>query len=118
MPLTGDRVAKLFSRIGEAQRVPDLRRLGLEPVGAQLLPSDEGIVLHIPYRDAAGNTVSYFLLHENDEAEVPPHIVHREGVTMAYWQHQRSRYAVAAPVPDDELSRIAVSFDVAVSSQL
>lgn len=118
LPLSTDRIAKLFSRIGEAERVPDLRPLGLEPVGAQLLPSDEGIVLHIPYRDAAGRTVSYFLLHERDEAEVPRHILHREGVTMAYWQHERSRYAVAAPVPDDELSRIALSLDLAVSSRL
>ncbi|MGH8129605.1 MAG: anti-sigma factor family protein [Steroidobacteraceae bacterium] len=111
LPISRERVSKLFTRIGEIERLPDLRRFGFEPVGAQLLPSDEGVVLHIPYRDAAGKTVSYFLLHDRDEAELPRHFLHRNGVTMIYWQHDHSRHAVAAALQDDEISRIATFLD-------
>ncbi|HZW59997.1 MAG TPA: hypothetical protein VFE85_06870, partial [Woeseiaceae bacterium] len=107
------RISKLYSRIGELERLPDLERFGYQPIGAQLLPSDEGAMLHIPYRNAKGMTVSYFLLHDNERAEIPRHVLHREGVTMVYWQHNHSRYAVAAPLEDRELSHIAAFLDSA-----
>jgi len=111
MPISEKRISKLFSRIGETERLPDLRRFGFEPIGAQLVPSDEGVILHVPYRDASGTTVSYFLVHDPNVAEIPRHILHRQGVTMAYWQHDHSRYAVAAPLSDEEISRIAAFLD-------
>jgi len=106
LPLSPERVSRLFARIGEMERLPDLRHLGFEPIGAQLLPSDDGMVLHVPYRNAKGMIVSYFLLHEAEEDEVAPHILHSDGITMAYWQHEHSRFAVAAPLPDEQLSQI------------
>lgn len=106
MPFSPERISRLFARIGELEKLPDLRSLGFEPIGAQLLPSDEGMVLHVPYRDANGITVSYFLLHETSEDEVAPHILHNQGITVVYWQHAYSRYAVAAPLPDEKLEQI------------
>lgn len=106
LPLSPERVSRLFARIGEMERLPDLRHLGFEPIGAQLLPSDEGMVLHVPYRNAKGMTVSYFLLHQLEEAEVAPHILHSNGITMVYWQHDYSRFALAAPLPDEQLTQI------------
>jgi len=106
LPLSPERVSRLFARIGEMERLPDLREFGFEPIGAQLLPSDDGMVLHVPYRNAKGLVVSYFLLHEAEEDEIAPHILHSDGITMAHWQHEHSRFAVAAPLPDEQLSQI------------
>ena len=113
IPISADRVARLFARLGEMARLPDLRVFGYEPIGAQLLPSDEGIVLHVPYRDASGTILSYFLLHSEDEAELPQHILHRQGVTMAYWQHDHSRYALAASLADEEVRELAAFLEAA-----
>lgn len=112
LPISQERLAKLFSRIGVAERLPDLHSFGLEPIGAELVPSHEGVLLHLPYRDAFGTTVSYFLLHDRDMAELPMHILRKSGVTMAYWQHADERYAVAASLSEAELSRIAAFLDV------
>jgi len=117
-PISPERVSKLFSRIGEIERLPDLRGFGFEPIGAQLLPSDEGTVLHVPYRDQQGVLVSYFLLHDEDDEEMPRHILHKDGVTMVYWQHDHSRYALAAPLADDHLSRIATFLDSGTQAPL
>lgn len=111
LPISPERLTRLFSRVGAAERVPDLATFGFEPIGAELVPSDEGILLHVPYRDEHGTTMSYFLIHDSEVAEVPRHILHRDGVTLAYWQHQNERYAVAAPLSDDEISRIAAFVD-------
>lgn len=110
-PISPERIARLFSRIGEIERLPDLRQFGFEPVGAQLMPSAEGAVLHVPYRDATGQLVSYFLLHDQDEEELPQHMLHKDGITMVYWQHEHSRYALAAPLMDEHISRIATFLD-------
>lgn len=111
LPISQDRLARLFTRVGSGRRVPDLAAFGFEPIGAELVPSDEGILLHVPYRNATGTTISYFLVHDDEVAEVPRHILHRDGVTLAYWQHQNDRYAVAAPLTDDEVARIATYLD-------
>jgi anti-sigma factor RsiW len=115
LPISQDRLAKLFLRVGVAERLPDLRSFGFDPIGAQLVPSHEGVLLHLPYRDTSGTTVSYFLLHVSDMAELPVHILHKNGVTMAYWQHADERYAVAAPLSDADVSRIAAFLDVVES---
>lgn len=112
LPISQERMTKLFARIGELERLPDLRRFGFDAVGAQLIPTDEGAVLHVLYRDTTNRTVSYFLLHDRDVAEVPLHLLHRDGVTMAYWQHEHSRYALAAPLPDDQITDIATFLDM------
>jgi anti-sigma factor RsiW len=111
LPISKDRVSKLFSRIGERERIPDLRKFGLEPIGAQLMPSHEGLVLHVPYRDSTGAVVSYFLLHDQDQAELPRHILHKKGITMVYWQHDHSRYAITSSLTDEQLSSIAAFVD-------
>lgn len=110
-PISEARLARMFTRVGTEPHLPDLAAFGYEPVGAELVPSDEGILLHVPYRDKLGTTISYFLIHDNEVAEVPRHILHRDGVTLAYWQHQNDRYVVAAPLSDDEVSRIAAYLD-------
>jgi anti-sigma factor RsiW len=106
-----DRLSKLFSRIGEPVRLPDLSRFGLAAVGAQLLPSGEGPVLHILYRNRDGEALSYFLYHDTRPDEVPLNILHPSGVTMAYWQHDYSRHAVTAPMSDIEIKDIALFLD-------
>lgn len=111
LPISTERINRLFTRIGEPPRLPDLRPLGYEAVGAQLLPSDEGAVLHVYYRDDAGVNVSYFLIHTVEEDEVPVHVLHRKGVSMAYWQHDHSRYAIASTLTDDQIARIAKAID-------
>ena len=111
LPISKDRLTRLFTRVGAERRLPDLASFGFQPIGAELVPSDEGILLHVPYRDAKGTTISYFLVHDDEIAEVPRHILHRDGVTLAYWQHQHDRYAVAAPLTDDEVSRIVTYLD-------
>lgn len=113
LPLSTDRINRLFARIGETPRLPDLRPLGYEAIGAQLLPSDEGAVLHVSYRNAAGVNISYFLIHTLEEDEVPVHVLHRKGVSMAYWQHDHSRYAIASTLTDDQIARIATAIDAA-----
>lgn len=110
-PISPERVAKLFLRIGEIEQLPDLGKLGFEPVGAELVPSDEGAVLHVPYRDKDGTLISYFLLHDEKEEEVARHILHTSGITVVYWQHEHSRYALAAPLGDEDISRIAAVVD-------
>lgn len=110
-PISPQRLSKLFARIGEMERLPDLRHFGFEPMGAQLLPSDEGVVLHIPYRADSGAVLSYFLLHRDSEAELTPHHLQRDGVTVVYWQHDFSRYAVAAPLPEEQMAQIASYID-------
>lgn len=111
LPISQERLARLFVRVGSNRRLPNLAAFGFEPIGAELVPSDEGILLHVPYRDQRGTTISYFLLHAREVAEVPRHILHRDGVTLAYWQHQNERYAVAAPLGDDEVARIVTYLD-------
>ncbi len=111
LPISQERMSKLFARIGELERLPDLRRFGFDAIGAQLMPSDEGAVLHVLYRDPANRTVSYFLLHDSDEAEIPLNVLHRDGITTAYWQHEHSRYALAAPISDDQIADIATFLD-------
>lgn len=115
-PISPERLSRLFASIGEAERVPDLRQFGYEAVGMQLLPGENGPFLHIPYRGRDGTTVSYFLFHEDYEDEVPRHVLHRQGVTMMYWQHEHSRYAIAGPLPDDTMASIAAFLDTPVSS--
>jgi anti-sigma factor RsiW len=107
VPLSSDAVARLFALIGEQARVPDLKALGLEPVAAKLVTSEEGPVLQVAYRDAAGALVSFFVLHDDRSDEVPRHVLHRYGVTLVYWQHDHSRYAVAAPLSDKQVQQIA-----------
>lgn len=111
LPLSPERMHKLFARIDEIERLPDLHQLGFEPIGAQLLPTDEGIVLHIPYRDASGAVVSWFLSHDLVAAEEPPRLLRRQDVSIVTWQHDRSRYAIAAALDDDELTRLAEYVD-------
>lgn len=111
LPISNERLAKLFSRVGTGERLPDLRTFGFEPIGAELVPSDGELLLHVPYRDANGTTISYFLVYDHEVAEVPRHILHRDGVTLAYWQHDHERFAVAAPLSDAEISRIATYLD-------
>lgn len=111
LPISQERLARLFTRVGSTRRLPDLQAFGFKPIGAELVPSDEGILLHVPYVDDEGTTISYFLVHDHEVAEVPRHILHRDGVTMAYWQHENERFAVAAPLSDDEVSRIATYLD-------
>lgn len=106
MQLSPERVGRLFARIGEMEYLPDLSRFGYEPVGAQLLPSDAGAMLHVPYRNTSGSVLSYFLLHDDVEAEVPQHLIHKDGVSLAYWQHEHSRYAIAALLEDEELNAV------------
>jgi len=110
-PISQERLARLFTRVGSTRRLPDLAAFGFEPIGAELVPSDEGILLHVPYRNEHGTMMSYFLVHDHEVAEVPRHILHRDGVTLAYWQHENDRYAVAAPLSDDEVTRIATYLD-------
>lgn len=110
-PVAQDRLARLYSRIGEPARLPDLSRFNLMPVGAQLLPSGEGPVLHILYRNPEGETLSYFLYHEKRPDKVPLHILHPSGMTMAYWQNDYSRHAVTAPMSDIEITDIALYLD-------
>lgn len=111
--LSPERAAALFAQIGEMQYLPDLSRYGYEPIGAQLMPSDAGAMLHVTYRSDSGTVVSYFLLHDEQEAEVPRHILHRNGVTLAYWQHDHSRYAVAALMADEQITELAAYFETA-----
>jgi anti-sigma factor RsiW len=106
-PLSSDAVARMFALIGEQARVPDLKALGLEPVAAKLVPSEEGPVLQVAYRNAAGALVSFFVLHDDRSDEVPRHVLHRNGITLIYWQHDHSRYAVAAPLSDEQIRQIA-----------
>ncbi|HUF72872.1 MAG TPA: hypothetical protein VMR74_08240 [Gammaproteobacteria bacterium] len=113
MLLSPERIERLFARIGEMEYLPDLSRFGYEPIGAQLLPSDAGAMLHVPYRSANGTVLSYFLLHDEAENEVPRHILHRNGVSLAYWQHEHSRYAVAALLEDDELNTLTAYVETA-----
>lgn len=115
-PISPERLSRLFARIGEAERLPDLRQFGYEAVGMQLLPGEDGPFLHVPYRGADGSTMSYFLFHEDSPDEVPRHVLHRQGVTMVYWQHEQSRYAIAAPLPDETLASIAAFLDTPTSS--
>jgi anti-sigma factor RsiW len=110
-PISPQRLSRLFARIGELERLPDLRSFGFEPMGAQLLPSDEGVVLHIPYRGESGAVISYFLLHREDEAEMTPHHLQQNGIHVVYWQHDHSRYALAAPLPEDQMTLIASFID-------
>jgi anti-sigma factor RsiW len=93
------------------ERLPDLRQFGFEPIGAQLIPTDEGMVLHVPYRDASGTVISWFLLHDADEAEVRRQIMHRNGVSIVSWQHNHSRYVMAATLADEQLSQLAEFVD-------
>jgi anti-sigma factor RsiW len=116
-PLTPESIGVLFTRIGEERYLPDLRPLGLEPIAAQLLPSHEGAMLHIAYRDGAGTVVSYFLLHDEEDLEVPRQLLQQNGVTLAYWQHHRSRHAIAAPLTVDRIAEIA-SFIAPAAEQL
>jgi anti-sigma factor RsiW len=107
VPLSPDAVARMFALIGEQARVPDLKALGLEPVAAKLVASDEGPVLQVAYRNAAGAFVSFFVLHDDRSDEMPQHMLHRHGITLVYWQHDHSRYAVAAPLSDEQVKQIA-----------
>lgn len=113
MSISPERMQSLFRRIDAIERLPDLRPIGFQPVGAQLLPSDAGLVLHVPYRDARGTTVSYFLLHAEQDEELPQHILHRNGVTLIYWQHHHSHYALAALMDDERIRRMASFIDAA-----
>jgi anti-sigma factor RsiW len=106
-PVSPEQLGNLFTRIGERQMVPDLSALGLQPAAAQLVPTDEGFALQLTYQGSNGDLVSYFVLHDDyGEDEVAPHSVQRDGITLVYWQHRRSRYAVAAPGAPDRLETI------------
>jgi anti-sigma factor RsiW len=109
--ISADVVSRMLTLIGEHQPMPDLSTLGFRPVAAKLVPSGEGPVLHVTYRDIGGTVVSYFVLHDERRTELPRHVVHREGVNMIYWQHQQSRFAVAAPLTDEQLAHIADLID-------
>jgi anti-sigma factor RsiW len=111
LPMSPERTKKLFSRIDEMERLPNLRQFGFEPIGAQLIPTDEGMVLHVPYRDASGVVISWFLMHDTDEAEIRRRIMRKQGVSLVSWQHDHSRYVIAAALADDQLSKLAEYVD-------
>lgn len=107
-PISADAVARMFTLIGEQQqRIPDLRTVGLEPIAAKLVASEEGPVLQLAYRNAAGTIVSFFVLHDDRSDQIPRHFLHRNGVTLIYWQRDHSRYAIAAPLADEQVAIIA-----------
>jgi anti-sigma factor RsiW len=116
LPLSPERTAKLFARINEMERLPDLHQFGFEPIGAQLIPTDEGMVLHVPYRDSSGTVISWFLLHDADEAEIRRTILHRQGVSIVSWQHDHSRYVMASALADEQLSQLAEFVDRATDN--
>jgi anti-sigma factor RsiW len=116
LPLSPERTAKLFARINEMERLPDLHQFGFEPIGAQLIPTDEGMVLHVPYRDSSGAVISWFLLHDADEAEIRRTILHRQGVSIVSWQHDHSRYVMASALADEQLSQLAEFVDRATDN--
>jgi anti-sigma factor RsiW len=106
-PASPERIGDMFMRIGERQNVPDLGTLGLQPFAAQLVPTDEGFALQLTYRGTNGELVSYFVLHDDyGEEEIAPHAVQRDGITLVYWQHSHTRYAVAGPGAADRLTTI------------
>lgn len=113
LPMSPERTRKLFSRINEMERLPDLHKFGFEPIGAQLIPTDEGMVLHVPYRDASGAVISWFLLHDVEEAEKRRQILRREGISIVSWQHDHSRYVMAAALADEQLDQLAEFVDFA-----
>ena len=106
IPPSPEHVGDLFMRIGERQNVPDLSSLGLQPLSAQLVPTDEGFALQLTYRGKSGDLLSYFVLHDAQEDEIAPHSVQRNGITLVYWQHSHTRYAVAGPDRGDRLASI------------
>ena len=106
-PPSPERIGDLFTRIGERQNVPDLSVLGLRPFAAQLVPTDEGFALQLTYRGDNGELLSYFVLHDTDgEDEIAPHAVERNGITLVYWQHSHTQYAVAGPDTGNRLANI------------
>jgi anti-sigma factor RsiW len=107
MPPSPERIGDLFMRIGERQNVPDLSELGLRPWAAQLVPTDEGFAVQLTYRGDNGELLSYFVLHDaHGEDEIAPHAVRRNGVTLVYWQHSHTQYAVAGPDTGNRLASI------------
>lgn len=110
-PISPQRLSRMFARIGELERLPDLRDFGYEPLGAQLLPSDEGIVLHVPYRAEDGNVLSYFLLHRDKPDEMEPHHIEQNGVHIVYWQHDQSRFALASLLPEERINQMVHHID-------
>lgn len=107
VPLSAERIGDMFVRIGERQNVPDLSAFGLQPSSAQLVPTDDGFALQLTYSSSKGELFSYFVLHDaSGEHEVAPHTVQRNGVTLVYWQHSHTQYAIAAPDAAVELANI------------
>ncbi|WP_339860332.1 hypothetical protein [Paremcibacter congregatus] len=117
-PLSTETVQGLFSRIGEPAELPDLTEFGLAPSGARLVPSYEGLVLQVTYRGAHNESLSYFLLHDNKQEELPLRILHRPNVSVAYWQHAFSRYAIVSPMSDEKVRNIADYMDLTHSQFL
>jgi hypothetical protein len=74
------------------------------------------MLLHVPYRDASGTVISWFLLHDVDEAEIRRTIMHRQGVSIVSWQHDHSRYVIAAVLADEQLSQLAEFVDLATDT--
>ena len=118
VPFASENARGLFTRIGEPAVLPDLTRFNLAPAGARLVPSDEGPVVQIIYRGNNGESLSYFLLHDNKQEELPLRILHRPSVSVAYWQHAFSRYAIVSPMSDDKVRNIADYLDHSLQETL
>lgn len=111
LPLSPERMDKLFARINEMERLPDFRHFGFEAIGAQLLPTGEGMLLHVPYHNSEGTVVSWFLLHDEQSAEQPLRVIRAQDVSILSWQHDHSRFAIAAALDDQRLSQLAQHFE-------
>ncbi len=106
-PATPERLARLFSRIGEPLHLPDLSSFDFKPVGANLQPSNEGPVLQILYRNPKGISLSYFLLHDQEYQSLPLRLLHLPSMTVAFWQQDYTRHAIVGALSDQQARAIA-----------
>ncbi|MBD1555129.1 anti-sigma factor family protein [Pseudomonas typographi] len=81
-----------------AQRLPDLRQAGFEPVAARLLSTEQGAAAMVVYQNADGQKVSFYIRPPGPNHKMLPPGSRQDGeLQAAYWSGPGFNYAVVSP---------------------
>ncbi|MGQ9368822.1 anti-sigma factor family protein [Azospirillum sp. ST 5-10] len=80
---------------------------GLQYLGSDLVPWDEGTALQIAYRENDGELITLFVVTEEDEVSTTPKAIERDGLRLVYWQSGRVAYTLGGDDTDEDLLRVA-----------
>ncbi|MBR0679575.1 anti-sigma factor [Roseomonas eburnea] len=100
---------RVAAAVGWQVPVPDLSALGLRPLGARVLPTEDGLAAFVLYEGAGGERLSLFVRRSRRAGPAAPEVMDREApLRAAVWFRDGFGHAVVGEgAPKAVLLRVA-----------